>query len=63
MLLTPSAESWIVVIVADCQAEASWVNVLVAPKEESAENGLGHDVQDAVEDGFRVGSDDVAAFG
>jgi hypothetical protein len=34
----------------------------VAPDEESAEDGLGEEIEDTVEDGFRVGRNNVATF-
>ena len=34
----------------------------MAPEEEGTKDGLRHQVQDTVEDGLRVGGDDVAAF-
>ena len=49
--------------VADVEAETGDVDVAVAPDEEGAEDGLGHDVEDAVEDSLGVGGDDVAALG
>lgn len=55
-------EHSVVVVVADLEAEASGVDVAVAPKEEGAEDGLGEEVEDAIEDGFAVGGDDVAAL-
>lgn len=35
----------------------------MTPEEEGPEDGFGHDVQNAVEDGFGIGSDDVPTFG
>lgn len=51
-----------VVIVADVDAEAVGVDVAVTPEEEGTEDGLGQDVENAVEDGLGVGGDDVAAL-
>lgn len=53
-------EHSVVVVVADLEAETRGVNVAVAPEEEGTEDGLGEEVEDAVEDGFAVGSNDVA---
>lgn len=55
-------EHSVVVVVADLEAEASWVDVAVAPEEEGTEDGLGEEVEDAVEDGFAIGGDDVAIW-
>ena len=57
-----AGESRIVIVVADHQAQTRWVDIFVAPKQQSAEDGFGHNVEDAVEDGLRVGRDDVAAL-
>lgn len=47
----------------DMQSQNRRVNSAVTPKEQSAKNGFGQDVEDSVEDGLGVGGDDVAAFG
>jgi len=54
---------WRVVIVADVEADLGRVDVAVAPDDEGSENGLGEEVEDTVEDGLRVGSDDVTSLG
>jgi hypothetical protein len=51
--------SWLTYV----KAKARDVDVAVAPDEESAEDGLGEDVKNAVEDSFRVGGDNIAALG
>ena len=50
------------VVIADLKAETGWVDVLVTPEEEGTEDGLGHDIEHAIEGGFGVGRDDVASF-
>lgn len=44
------------------KAQPGRVDVAVTPEEEGAEDGLGQDIQDTVEDGFRVRSDDVSTL-
>ena len=56
-------DRWVIIVVTDVETQASRVDTLVAPQEESTEDGLGHDVQHAVEDGLGVGSDEVATLG
>lgn len=51
---------WIVIIVADVKTESGRVDITVTPKEESTEDRLSQDIEDAVKDGFRVRRDDVA---
>ena len=46
----------------DVNAKASDVDVAVAPDEESAKDGLGENVEDTIEDSFRVRGDDIATF-
>jgi len=50
-------------IVVDAKTEGRGVDVAVAPEEEEAEDRLGQDVQDTVEDSFGVRSDDVSTLG
>jgi hypothetical protein len=52
----------ITIVVSDRHADRRGVDVTVAPDEEGAEDGLGDEVEDTVEDGFRVGRDDVATL-
>lgn len=52
----------ILFIRADVKTESGGLDVAMAPQEESTEDGLGHDVEDTVEDGFGIGGDDVAAL-
>lgn len=64
MMMTPGAiDHGLLIVIADEETQTGGVNIAVAPQEERAEDGLGHDVEDAVEDGFGVGRDDVAALG
>lgn len=44
------------------KAQATNVDITMAPEEESAKDGLGEDVENAVEDSFGVRRDDVPAF-
>jgi len=44
------------------KAQATNVDIAMAPEEESAKDGLGEDVENAVEDSFGVRRDDVPAF-
>lgn len=62
LMQTRSVDAWNIVVVANVQAEPGGVDVAVAPEEERTEDGLGHDVEDTVEDGLGVGGDDVAAL-
>lgn len=50
------------VVITNVQAHAGGLNALVADDEHQAEEGFGAGVQDAVEDGLRVGVEDIAAF-
>jgi hypothetical protein len=50
------------VVVLNCHANRGRVDVAVAPGAKSPEARLGEKVEDAVEDGLRVGRYDVAAF-
>lgn len=50
----------VVVVVSDLEAQTRGVDVAVAPEEQGAEDGFGEEIQDAVEDGFAVGGNDVA---
>jgi hypothetical protein len=47
----------------DIETKASNVDVAVAPDEKSAEDGLGKDIEDTVEDSFRVRGDNVPTLG
>lgn len=44
------------------KAQAANVDIAMAPEEESAKDGLGEEVENAVEDSFGVRRDDVPAF-
>lgn len=57
------ADGHLVLVVADHETQASGVDVAMAPEEESTEDGLGHDVENTVEDGLGVGRDNVATLG
>ena len=52
----------LLIIVVDVEAKTGRVNAAVAPDEESAEDGLGEEVEDTVEDGLGVGGDDIATL-
>lgn len=52
----------ILMVITDMKTQAGRVDVTVTPEEKSTEDGLGHNIEHAVEDGFRVRGDDVAAF-
>lgn len=54
--------SGIIIVIANMQTEPGRVDVAVAPEQHSAEDGLCHDIKNAIKDGFRVWSDDVAAL-
>lgn len=43
-------------------AKTGWLDIPVTPKEESTEYRLGHNVQDTVEDGFRVRRNNVTTL-
>jgi hypothetical protein len=60
ILLALLVEHSIVVVVSDLEAEASGVNVPVAPEEKGTEDGLGEEVKDTIEYGFTVRGDDVS---
>lgn len=53
---------WVVTIVAHAKTEASRIDVAMTPEEQGAEDGLSQEIEDAVEDGLRVWSDDIASF-
>ena len=55
-------DSWVLIIIADVKTEASWVDVAMAPQEESTEDWLGEDVEDTVEGGLGVWRDDVSTL-
>ena len=52
-----------IIVIADVDTKLSRVDVAVSPEEKSAENGLGEDIKDTVEDGFAIGGDDVSPLG
>lgn len=54
--------SILLIVVVDMKAELGRVNVPVAPDEERAKDWLSQDIKDAVEDGLRIGSDDVGTL-
>ena len=57
-----AGDSWIIIVIANMQTESGRIDVAVAPEQQSAKDGLGHDIKNAVKDGFRVWSDDVSAL-
>ena len=54
LVKTRSRNAWNFIVVANVQPESGRVDVAVTPQEEDPEDGLGHDVEDTVEDSFRV---------
>lgn len=54
---------WIIIIVADMKTKSGRVDVAMPPKEKSTEDRLGHEVEHAIENGFGIRGDDIAAFG
>jgi hypothetical protein len=64
MLLASSAESdvGIISVVLDAKTETSRINVAMTEQEQSSEDGLGEQVEDAVEDGLGVWSNDVSSL-
>ena len=44
------------------KADQNWVDVAVAEEEDGAEDWLGKDVEDTVEDSFRVWRNDIATL-
>lgn len=52
----------ITIVIADSHTDRCRVDIAVAPNEKSTENRLSDEVEDAVEDGLRVGRDDVATL-
>lgn len=44
VVITRSADAWNLIVIADMQAESGRIDVAVAPKEESTEDRLSHDV-------------------
>ena len=43
-------------------AKTGWLDIPVTPEKESTEDRLSHDVQNTVEDSFRVWRDDVTTL-
>jgi hypothetical protein len=52
----------LILIVADVEAESSWVDVAVTEKEQGTKDWLGKDIKNTVEDGFGVGGDNIATL-
>jgi hypothetical protein len=52
----------ITIVILDGKAKTSGVDVPVSPDEESTEARLGQEIENTVEDGLRVGRDDVATL-
>ena len=48
--------------VANVEPEDGWVNVAVTEDKEESKNGLGNNVEDAIEDGFRIGMNDITTL-
>lgn len=51
------------VVITDVKTKSCRVNVSVAPKEQSAKDWLGEDVEDTVEDSFGIRSNNIATLG
>jgi len=60
LLKTVALRSGLVVV--DAETKGSWVDVAVAPDEESTEDRLGQEIQDTVEDSLRVRGNDVSTL-
>lgn len=60
-LFTPSNVKFVIVIT-DVDAKTTRVNVAVAPEKQGSKDGFRENIQDTVEDGLRVRSDDVATL-
>ena len=56
-------KSWVLIIVADVEAQTGWVNVAVTPEEESTKYWLGKDVKNTIEGCLGVGRNDVSTLG
>lgn len=52
----------VTIVVSDRKAQAGRVDATVTPDEQSAEDGLGHEIEDTVKDCFRVWRNHVAAL-
>lgn len=57
-----TVDSWIFVVIPDVETESCGVNVAMAPEQQGPKDGLGEEIQDAVEDGLGIGRDDVATL-
>lgn len=60
--LSSTSGDWRIIVVTNVEAQPGRVDVAVTPEEEGAKDGLGQDIQDPVEDGFRVRSDDISTL-
>lgn len=54
--------AWRIIVITNVEAQPGRVDVAVTPEEEGAKDGFGHDIQDPIEHGFRVRSDDVSTL-
>ena len=61
-VLLPHHSPRYIVIISDVQPQSGGVNVPVAPDQKRAEHRLRQQIQDPVEDGLGVGSDDVSTL-
>lgn len=52
----------VILVVHDSHADVGRIDVAMAPEKESTEARLSDEVKDAVEDGLRVGRDDIATL-
>lgn len=60
--VTLLANDRVILVVADGHTDRRRVDVTVTPNQESTEAGLSEEVKDAVENGLRVGRNDVATL-
>lgn len=57
-----TGDSWVLIVVANAETKTRRLDVAVAEDEEGTENWLGEQVEDTVEDGLRVGGNNVTTL-
>lgn len=62
MLFTDTILVWDVIVIVDVKTELGGGQVAVTPEQQETKDGLGKDIQDTVENGFRVRSNDVSSL-
>lgn len=62
-MMATMCNDWHFIIIADADTKSGGVNVTVPPKKKSTEDRLGTDVENTIEDSFRIWRDNVAALG